>query len=270
MKKRKKLLLIIIPACVLALCAAGLGIYLAVTGTISEADKRVVDMMPAEVYKGPEGKLPYRIYVPGDSDPAREYPLVLYLHHVARRGRDNRAQMRDNYAQFLLSEENLAKYPCIFLAPQCPKNQAWVPGHDEGFADNAAAVMGLLEQVCAEYPVDRSRIYITGMSMGGFGTWGMLAAYPGYFAAAAPICGGWLQKSDVEYAPLLTDVPIWAFHGALDTAVPVERTRDMVEALEAIGGNIKYTEYPEEGHLIGEKVYSEPALFPWLFAQTKN
>jgi len=272
MKKRKKLLWII-PLCLVVLCAAVLGIYFAVNGNGGEADnERILGMMSAEVYKGPAGKLPYRIYAPGDSDPARAYPLVLFLHGAGSKGNDNLAQVKGNsLLQALLSRENLVKYPCIILAPQCPEEKRWVRGIGQyDLPGSTEALMGLLEQMRATYPVDPARIYITGLSMGGFGTWGMLMDYPDYFAAAVPICGGWNLEEDVENAPRIGNVPIWAFHGALDDDVPVERSRDMVRAIEGTGGNIKYTEYPDGWHPIWDSVYSEPELFPWMFAQVKD
>lgn len=170
--------------------------------------------------------------------------------------------------QVMLSEENREAYPCIVLVPQCPKGKGWVrQPWGPGIAE---VLMGLLEQkIFPAYQVDLSRVYITGVSMGGFGTWGMLRAYPDVFAAAVPVCGGWDLDDDVAMVPVMKDVPIWAFHGALDEAVPVERSSDMAAALEAVGGNIRYTEYPDEGHTISERVYNEPELLPWLFAQKK-
>jgi len=275
MKKRTKLLVIIL-VCLLAAC-----IGLTVVNTVAIASmKAKIAVMDYEIavlentelermgllaweHEG----LPFRIFVPEDTD--EKYPLVLYLHGAGSNGDDNRAQVVGNFQiKTLVSEEIQAQYPSIILAPQCPDGMGWVrQPWGPGIAED---LMGMLEQVCTEYPVDRSRIYITGVSMGGFGTWGMLRAYPDYFAAAVPLCGGWDLEDDVENAPVMKDVPIWAFHGALDTTVPVERTRDMVKALEAVGGNIKYTEYPDEGHSISARVYYEPELFPWMFAQTRS
>jgi len=254
----KKKLLIIIPLCLALTCAAWAGAF--VYGRTAE-----LEGMRGGVHEG----LPYRIYVP-ETDGGAALPLLLYLHGAgARQGRGNRAQIKENsFIQMILSEENLREYPCIVLAPQCPKNQRWVQGPDDQ-PNNSAALMALLEYIAAEYPVDKARVYITGVSMGGFGTWGMLRAYPDYFAAAVPICGGWDLDDDIAAAPVMKDVPIWAFHGDGDDLVPVERTRGMVEALEAVGGNIRYTEYPGEGHGISGLVYGEPELLPWMFSQAK-
>jgi len=215
------------------------------------------------VYRHPDDTtLPYRIYVPEDYDAAEKYPLVLFLHGSGERGDDNRAQTKKNTVmQTLLNEENLAKYPCVVLAPQCPEDLWWA-GDDD---DNTGELMGLLEQTKAAYSIDDNRVYITGISMGGYGTWGMLTAYPDYFAAAVPVCGGW----EPEDASLFKHVPIWAFHGARDKAVRPENSRDMVKALELTGGNVRYTEYPKEKHQSWEKAWREPELFEWMFAQVR-
>jgi len=261
MKKRKKLLLILIPLCVLALCAGALGAYFAISGAGGKypAIDRT-DMMQAEVYKDAGGAvLPYRLYVPGNYSAAEvKYPLVLYLHGSGERGKDNRAQTKKNSVmQTLLAPESIAAYPCIVLAPQCPKDRGW----------DVEVLMGLLEHAEAAWPVDPARVYITGLSMGGYATWHLLAAYPDYFAAAVPICGG----GDPETAALFKDVPIWVFHGAKDDVVPPEASREMVQALEAAGAaDLRYTEYPEEKHGSWEPAYREPALFPWMFAQAKG
>ena len=242
------------------------------------------DMMQAAVYEAPDGTaLPYRIYVPENYNPARKYPLVLFLHGTGERGGDNRAHTeKGSVMQTLLGEDNLTQFPCVVVAPQCP-GAAWWPLL-------TTQLMGLLEQTRKAYSVDAARIYITGISLGGYGTWSMLAEYPGYFAAAVPICGG----GDPGTAPLLLDIPIWAFHGARDLIVRPDsgglskalgvnnkelrgllaqavNTRSMVKALQEAGSTaVKYTEYPREGHFCWELAYREPALFEWMFTQTRT
>jgi len=267
---RKRRLLIFIPLCLAVVFAGAVGVFYLSEGPgglvqlFASVDR--TDMMRAEEYHDPSGAvLPYRIYVPAQYDAATQYPLVLFLHGSGESGGDNRAQTRKNSVmQTLLSEENLARYPCIVLAPQCPKEQRWYA--DDGARDNRAALMGLLERTKAAYAVDPARVYITGVSMGGFGAFGMLAAYPDYFAAAVPICGFW----GWDDAPLMKEVPIWAFQGAKDKVVPPQGTREIVNALREAGGNVKYTEYPNERHASWERAYREPALFPWLFAQVRG
>jgi len=265
MKNRKKWLWTI-PLCVVLLCAGALGVYCAVEGaggllSLFAAIDRT-DMMQAQVYEDPGGTvLPYRIYQP--ENPALvQKPLVLYLHGAGESGNDNRAQTKKNSVmQTLLNKENLAQFPCIVVAPQNPEGRWWA---DEGMPQ---VLMGLLEQLKITHPVDPSRIYITGISMGGYGTWEMLAAYPDFFAAAVPICGG----GNPDSATRFKDVPVWAFHGARDNIVPPEGSRGIVQALEAAGAkDVRYTEYPGERHQSWEKAYREPDLFPWMFAQVKE
>ena len=127
-------------------------------------------------------------------------------------------------------------------------------------------VLELIDAVRKDYPVDPKRIYITGLSMGGFGTWDVLARRPDLFAAAVPICGG----ADETTAPTMATIPIWAFHGAKDPAVKVSRTRNMIEALKKAGGEPKYTEYPDVGHNSWVPAFKDPEMMKWLFAQKKE
>ena len=265
MAKKRKILLIVIPLGLVLLCAAAAGIYYAIEreggmiNLFASIDR--TDMMEARVYTDPAGTtLPYRIYAPESAGEVQRLPLVLYLHGAGERGGDNRAHTKKNSVmQTLLNDENLVKYPCVVLAPQCPEDGWWTDD------SNIAALAGLLEQTKAAHPIDPARVYITGISMGGFGTWAMLALYPEQFAAAVPICGG----GEPDSAALFKDVPVWAFHGTRDKVVPPGNSRDMVQALEAAGGSVKYTEYPGERHASWEKAYREDELFPWLFAQSK-
>jgi len=260
----RKKLLIIIPAAVLLLCAAAAGIFYAIEGygglfRLFGPSVDQAGIMQPGVYISPGGAaLPYRIYVPEDYD-EHVFPLVVFLHGAGERGDDNLAQIgKNSITQVLLSEENRLRFPCIVVAPQCPAEQNW--------AYNSELLMGLLEQVRNDYAVDPARIYVTGLSMGGHGAWAMLAQYPDYFAAAVPACG-W---GDPESAGLIRDIPIWAFHGGRDTVVRPAGSRNIVEALRSIGGNIKYTEYPREGHQSWFLAWREPELFPWMFAQARG
>jgi predicted esterase len=124
----------------------------------------------------------------------------------------------------------------------------------------------VLDQLRKEFSLDDHRLYITGLSMGGYGTWDVIARHPKLFAAAVPVCGG----GDENNAPLIKDIPIWCFHGGADPTVPTERSRNMIKALKDAGGNPKYTEYPGVGHNSWDKAYSEPELPKWLFAQKRD
>jgi len=129
-----------------------------------------------------------------------------------------------------------------------------------------AATVKAAEALEREFSIDSKRLYITGLSMGGYGTWDALSRWPEKFAAAVPICGG----GDPAYARRMKDVPIWAFHGDEDKAVKVQRSREMIEALKAAGATPKYTEYAGVGHDSWTRTYSDPALFKWLFAQSRK
>jgi predicted peptidase len=150
--------------------------------------------------------------------------------------------------------ESHPEFPFILVSPQ---------SHGHGW--NNAALMALLDDVAKTYRVDAHRIYLTGLSMGGFGTWSLAAAHPEKFAAIVPVCGGG-KTSD---ASKLATLPIWAFHGAKDPTVPVKNSREMVAALKAVGGNVKYTEYPEAQHDCWTETYNNPELYKWLLDQKR-
>jgi len=213
------------------------------------------DLMRAKEHEG----MPYRVYIPENYDPAKHYPLVLYLHGLGECGDDNRAQTSKNSVmQTLLEPENRAAYPCVVLAPQCPEGEWW--------SGLLPALMGLLEHAKSAYAIDANRVYITGLSMGGFGAWAMLTEYPAYFAAAVPVCGG----GDPDDAAIFKHVPIWVFHGAKDTTVRPGASREMAKAMVHAGArDVRYTEYPDAAHNSWERAYREHDLFPWMFAQRR-
>jgi predicted peptidase len=188
------------------------------------------------------------------------YPLVIWLHGAGQSGDDNEAQMGGAPKQ-LLTEENQAKRPCFFLAPQCPSREI---GWKNEVADKLVA---FIAELTDKLPIDETRIYLTGSSMGGSGTWYMAAKYPQVFAAAVPLCGG----GDAKNAEVLKNIPFWAFHGDKDDMVPVERSRTMVAAVKAAGGTlINYTELEGAGHGITGIVYPRPDLHEWIFAQRRK
>jgi len=226
--------------------------------------------MDAETFTASNGVvLPYRLYAPEN---AAGLPLVLFLHGSGARGDDNTAQVKKNTVmQTLLTDKNKRDFPCVAIAPQCPASLWWPEETGEGERIVCAALHELLADVRSRYGTDPNRVYLTGLSMGGHGTWGMLAAYPEEFAAAVPCCGG----GDTAAAPDFADVPIWAFHGRRDQFVPVQESRDMVAALQDAQGSgaahpVKYTEYPWENHACWELAYRDKELFPWMFSQHRN
>jgi predicted peptidase len=216
--------------------------------------------------------LPYRLLKPEMIESGKRYPLVLFLHGAGERGVDNAAQLVHGAGQFA-TPENRRKYPCFVVAPQCPADRRWVevdwalPSHTmpKTISTPLGLALELVERLAAELPVDKSRLYITGLSMGGFGTWDTIQRRPDFFAAAIPVCGG----GDTAEAPKLKDLPIWAFHGDKDSVVQPRRTSDMVAAIRRAGGSPKMTTYPNMDHASWVPTYANPDVLAWLFAQKR-
>jgi len=213
-----------------------------------------------------------QLLAPPAIEPGRRYPLVVFLHGAGERGRDKEKQLK--YLPTWMTEPALReRHPCFLLAPQCREDERWV---DISWADKKstpqgppttdmlAVIAGLNAAIAAE-PVDPGRIYLTGLSMGGYGSWDLAARQPERFAAILPICGG----GDEATAPRLAKLPIWCFHGDADKVVPVERSRTMIAAVRAAGGDPKYSELPGVGHDSWTPAYRDPAVLDWLFAQAK-
>lgn len=215
----------------------------------------------------------YRLLRPQNSDSTKKYPLVLFLHGAGERGKDNEKQLLHGVCNFA-STDNLQNYPCYIIAPQCPLNFRWVetdwklPSHIQ--AEEPALYLQkairLLDTLCKSLNVDTNRIYITGLSMGGFGVWDAACRYHEKFAAAVPVCGG----GDTSKAVLLKNIPVWAFHGSQDNLVMPQRSRDMIQAMKNCGGNPKYTEYPDVGHGAWVPAYKDAELYKWLFKQSRE
>jgi len=220
---------------------------------------------------GPAGQqqtLRYRLMPPLRINPGARYPLVVFLHGAGERGTDNRAQLR--YLPDLLAEPPSRElYPAFVLAPQCPPEGAWVdtdwgaqqPMPQGRATPELAAVAALIDQVVKDHPIDKGRILLTGLSMGGYGTWDLATRYPERFAKVVPICGG----GDPRLASRLVHVPIWAWHGSLDQAVPVQRSRQMIDAIRAAGGDPRYTELAGIGHASWIPAYNDRQLLNWMF-----
>ncbi|MEN9573236.1 MAG: hypothetical protein RL514_1091 [Verrucomicrobiota bacterium] len=217
--------------------------------------------------------LPYRWLSPASAEAGRKYPLVLFLHGAGERGNNNSAQLIHG-TKLYLEPANRAKFPCFVVAPQCPANQQWVDmpwGGDKGTQPAKPSapmqlVLELLDTLPKGLPVDTDRIYVTGLSMGGYGTWDLVTRFPDRFAAGAPVCGG----GDETVAARAAKVPLWAFHSDDDGVVKVSRTRTMLAGMRAAGGQPKYFEYFGLGHGSWAKAYSEPELLPWMFAQRRG
>lgn len=190
----------------------------------------------------------YLLYLPeGYSAGRGNWPLMLFLHGAGERGDDLDKVMVHGPPKLIAEGED---FPFIIASPQCPEGQWW----------SIAFLDALLTDLVNRYRVDEDRIYVTGLSMGGFGTWDLATAYPGRFAAIAPICGG----GDVSKACRIRDVPTWVFHGAKDTVVPLERSEEMVEELRTCGGQVEFTIYPDAGHDSWTETYENTELYTWM------
>ena len=243
---------------------------LTVAAHFSPAIVRAADY-EAHSFKGSNGGvIPYRLLAPQTIATNQKYPLVLLLHGADGNGTNNTAQLIHGAAMYRVPSI-AQQFPCFVVVPQCPPNRDWVymstrVKHDpQPLAPSAAMrlVIELLHQLPEEHPIDLQRIYVTGMSMGGFGAWDILTRLPNQFAAVVPICGG----GDETTAARAARVPVWAFHSSDDGVVPVQRARNMIAALRAAGGTPRYTEYTGFGHGCYGQAYREPDLLPWMFSQ---
>jgi predicted peptidase len=225
-----------------------------------------------KTYTGPDGRtMPYRLLVPENYDAKKKYPVVLFFHGAGERGDNNVAQLYHGVMVFD-TPENRGKFPCFVIAPQCPNRAQWVDmiwGAQSGIRPalpSASMQLALkcLDQVTAEYGTDPTRIYVAGLSMGGYAVWDCITRFPERFAAGVAVCGG---GDEATVTNAVAQVPVWAFHSADDPIVPVVRTRHMIDAMKKAGGHPHYTEYQGLGHGSWDKAYSEPNLLPWLFSQ---
>ncbi len=203
--------------------------------------------------------LGYLFHLPANYNADQRWPLILFLHGYGQSGDEVNA-VREHGIARIVSEQ--PDFPFIVVAPQCPWHTWWPE-----LADDLDA---LLDQVISNYAVDPARLYLTGLSMGGFGAWYLGATRPQRFAAIAPICGGgyWFHGFPQQVAAL-KDTPVWAFHGAKDDVVPLAASQQLVDALQAAGGNVRFTIYPEATHDSWTETYNNPELYAW-FLQHKR
>jgi predicted peptidase len=231
-------------------------------------------VMEKRTFKKGKAALSYRLFVPEGYEQSKErYPLVVFLHGAGERGDDNTAQLVHGVADFV-KPQSQKKRPCLVVAPQCPKDQVWCFGlipklekkHKKPDVEAGDLALALVESLCQEYRIDNKRIYLTGLSMGGYGTWELLCRKPELFAAGLPVCGG----GDVKKADKIAKIPLWCFHGDKDEAVPVKHSREMIAAIEKAGGKPKYTEYKGVEHDSWTQTYADPKVHEWLFEQKKE
>src|SRR5687768_2119160 len=199
-------------------------------------------------------KVKYLLYLPKEygRDEAQKWPMVLFLHGAGESGDDLEKVKVHGPPKLAAQGKDI---PFIIVSPQSPRG-GW----------DAEALDTLLNEVTAKYAVDLDRIIVTGLSMGGFGTWNLAMEFPNRFAAIAPICGGGVAAR----ARRIRHIPTWVFHGAKDTAVPLKASQDMVDALKAAGGDPKFTVYPEAGHDSWTEAYNDPELWKWFAAQRRQ
>jgi predicted peptidase len=202
-------------------------------------------------------RLDYLLYLPPnyDDNPSERFPLILHLHSACGRGSDLALVRQNGIAQNL---ENGEQLPFIVVSPQCPADSHWTL--------HTLELNALLDEVIAHYRVDEKRIYMTGISLGGAGTWMLAGVYPERFAAIAPIA------ARIVPLPLtrLKDLPIRAFHGALDDVIPLSEAQRTVEALKAMGANVKLTVYPDAGHDLKAQTYDNPELYEWFLSHRRS
>jgi len=220
--------------------------------------------------------VPYRLFVPAGYSEGQRYPLIVFLHASGSNGTDNLSQLAP--AVGVLIDRAQSVEPAFVLVPQAPATDKWVSGsvgppfrnysQDERPQSLATQiVLAGVGELEAKYSIDADRVYLTGVSAGGAGTWDLISRNGvGRFAAAVPITGA----NDPSRAPIIARLPIWTFHGADDDVSPADNTREMVARLRALGSPVRYTEYPGVGHNSGRRAYEEPELFHWLFAQKRS
>ena len=228
---------------------------------------------PMKYSNGKGDTLNYRLLSP-DFDPLRKYPLVIFLHGSGESGDDNLAQLQWGVSNFA-TDYNLKMHKAFVIAPQCPKNQTWdnfygnLENLEIKYNDTASKIsdllFGLINSTIKNHAIDTNRIYITGLSLGGIGTYDFIIRYPNLFAAAAPVCGA----GDTSKASVIKHIPIWIFHGAEDVAVNPKYSLDMVYALTKAGAHPGFTQYPSVGHFSWIAAYSDPMFMEWLFSQNK-
>jgi predicted peptidase len=219
----------------------------------------------------------YSVYVPRAFSESKRWPVILFLHGSGERGEDGLRSTQIGVAAAIRA--NPERVPAIAVFPQAPHDSRWL-------GEPAEAAMAALEKSIAEFHGDRSRLYLTGLSMGGYGTYHLVLAHPNMFAALVVVCGGLLPHETttaVQQSPLtkqasdpygftahaLRHIPIRIFHGDADTVIPVSESRRMVEALKSEGADVQYVEFPGIGHNAWDRAYGDEALWKWLFKQQR-
>jgi predicted peptidase len=243
-----------------------------------EAGKQLPQSLKIHVDGKPaasDATIRYLLFTPKDyKSDGKKWPLMLFLHGIGECSKDDLSRVKIHGPAHLV--ENRPEFPFVVVTPQLPPP----PGYKEGVSYKSEQIIALagkawkpeeliqlVDHVTAKLNIDRDRVYVTGLSMGGFGTWRLVATYPDRFAAAVPICGGGEPE---KMAAALTRVPIWAFHGAKDAVVPIGYSRKMVEAVKRAGGDVKLTEYADIQHDSWKVTYADPKVYDWLLAHRRS
>jgi predicted peptidase len=210
------------------------------------------------VHKDAEGKeSKYVLFVPRTYKGDKPYPVILFLHGAGERASGKKEPVEVGIGPAIRKRAN--DFPFLVVIPRAERT--WQSG-----SPDAHRALAILAEVEKEYKVDPKREYLTGLSMGGMGTWSLAIAHPDKWAAIVPICG----RGDTKLAARIKDIPCWCFHGDADPAVKVEGSRQMIAALEEAGGTPKYTEYPRVGHNSWDRAYDTKELYEWLQKQHKK
>lgn len=266
-----------------------LSIIFTFIGIFTFAQGNITDKFEYKFHPNDEVPLPYRFFVPENNDSKIDYPLILTLHGSGERGTDNEMQIKLNHIATVWADSLFQlNHPCYIVSPQCPSQSYW--GEDAAMN----SVYEILDSIISVCNIDTNRVYITGLSMGGYGTWAALTQRPNMFAAAMPVCGSWSP----EAVPLFTHVPIWNHHGGNDNVVPVQDSRDLMKKYEELGipvvapncynfvcketskeekqgyidNNVDYlySEYYGVGHDSWNRAYTDSLAREWLFSKTKR
>ncbi len=228
------------------------------------------------LFENNKGSLPYQILLPKEYDITKEYPLLIFLHGAGERGNDNELQLTHG-SDLFLQKDIQEQFPAIVVFPQCPKESYWatvlsrdVPlkfAYSENPTENKTLdlVEGLLEELVSNYEVDKNRIYVGGLSMGGMGTFELVYRNPNTFAAAFAICGGAHPKISAKIRK-----PVWRIdHGEIDEVVPITHSERMAAGLEKANAQVRFNRYPDVNHNSWDLVFADPTFLPWLFSQSK-
>ena len=194
----------------------------------------------------------YLLFTP-EAKQKKKLPMIVFLHGAGERG-DKIERVKVHGPPKIV--EKRKDFPFIVLSPQCPRGQWW----------KSEVLVQLIDTVIAKHPVDPDRVYLTGLSMGGYGSWDLATKFPDRFAAVAPICGG----GKPETVASIRHLPIWVFHGAKDNVVSIDRSQKMVDALKKIGGKVRFTIYPDANHDSWTKTYENPKLYEWFLEHRRK